>query len=105
MKLNRLESTTQSHSRDAVERGSQIAGESVRRVEALEGVEGDRERSLQQEIAEVDPKALGPFEGGEQVMQDARKIAARLTLLGTNASGLLKLQTLSVARKRIDDKA
>ncbi|MDP3538499.1 MAG: hypothetical protein Q8S26_07315 [Azonexus sp.] len=104
MKLNRLESTTQRHSQDAVERARQVTGESVRRVEALEGVEGDRQRSLQQELAEFDPRAIGPFEGGEHVMEDARQIAARITLLGTNASGLLKLKALSVPWSRIDDK-
>lgn len=103
MKLSRLESTTQRHSQDAIERARQVAGESVRRVEALEGVEGDRQRSLQQEVADFDPRAIGSFEGDEQILQGARQLAAELTLLGSNRSGLVKLQTLSLPCSRIDD--
>lgn len=105
MKLNRLASTTQQHSPDAIERVRHVAGQSVRRVEALEGIEGDRQRSLQQEIAEFDAKAIGPFAGDERMLQGARQVAAELTLLGTNRNGLLKLQALSHACVRIDDKA
>ena len=105
MKLNRLESTTQHHSQDAIERGRHVADESVRRVEALEGIEGDRQRSLQQEIAEFDPRAIGPFQGSEHMLEDARQVAAELTLLGPNRSGLVKLQGLSLPCSRIDDKA
>lgn len=105
MKLNRLESTTQSHSPEAVERGRRPVAERIRRVEAMEGIEGDRRRSLQQEIAEVDPRADGPFEGAAQILQDAREVAAELTLLGASANGLLKLRALSIPVERIDDKA
>ncbi len=104
MKLSRLESTTQRHSPDAIERARHVAGESVRRVEALEGVEGDRQRSLQQEIADFDPRVIASFEGGEHVLQDARQIAAELTLLGARRSGLVKLRALSLPCSRIDDK-
>lgn len=104
MKLGRLESTTQHHSADAVERAHLAASEPVRRVEAMEGVEGDRQRSIQQEISEVDPRAIGDFEGAEQVMKGAREVAAKLTMLGSNASGLVKLQALSRRYSRIDDK-
>lgn len=104
MKLSRLESTTQSHSPEVAERSRQSAAERVRRVEAMEGVEGDRQRSLQQEVAEVDPQAIGPFAGAEHVLEDARAVAAELTLLGTSASGLLKLRALSIPVERIDDK-
>jgi len=105
MKLSRLASTTQPHSPDAIERVRHVAGESVRRVEALEGVEGDRQRSLQQELADFDPRAVGSFEGGEQILQDARQLAAELTLLGNSRKGLLKLQAISLPCSRIDDQA
>ena len=105
MKLSRLESTTQRHSQDANERARHIAGESVRRVDALEGVEGDRQRSLQQELADFDPRAVGAFEGSEHRLQDARRVAAELTLLGSNCNGLLKLQALSLHCSRIDEQA
>lgn len=105
MKLNRLESTTQHISHDAVERAEHVSAAGVRRVEAMEGVEGDRQRSLQQDIAAFDPKAIGPFEGRERTLEDARQVAAQLSLLGNSANGLLKLRALSVACKRIDDEA
>jgi hypothetical protein len=105
MKLNRLESTTQHISHDAVERVEHVSAAGIRRVEAMEGIEGDRQRSLQQDMAEFDPKAIGPFEGSERALKDARQVAAQLTLLGNSANGLLKLRALSVARQRIDDEA
>jgi len=103
MKLSRLESTTQSHSQDAIERARHVAGESVRRVEALEGVEGDRQRSLQQELADFDPRAIGSFERDERMLQDARQVAAELALLGSNVSGVVKLPALGLPCSRIDD--
>lgn len=105
MKLSRLASTTQRHSQDAIERLRQVAGESVRRVEALEGAEGDRQRSLQQELADFDPRAIGSFVGGEHRLQDARQLAAALTLLGSNCRGLIKLPALRRHCSRIDDQA
>ena len=90
MKLNRLALTTQRPSQDAIERVRQRPDEQIRRVEALEGVEGDRQRSLQQEIAEIEPGAIGPFNGGEQVMQGAREVAAQLAELGSAVDALIK---------------
>ena len=104
MKLSRLESTTQRHSQDAIERARHVAGESVRRVEALEGAEGDRQRSLQQELADFDPRAIGSFERDERMLQDARQVAAELALLGSNVNGLVKLPALGLPCSRIDDK-
>ena len=105
MKLNRLESTTRQHSPDAVKRARYLAGQSVRRVEALEGLEADRQRSLQQDLAEFDGRAIGPFEGEAQVFQGARQIAAQLILRGGNLNGLVRLQALSLPCSRIDDEA
>lgn len=103
MKLNRLDSTTQRYSRESVERVRHVAEEQVRRIEASEGLEGDRQRSLQQELAEVDPKSLGPFMGREQVLQDARQVAAELALLGHNAESLIKTVALPASGLGIDD--
>ncbi|MFZ2269375.1 MAG: hypothetical protein WAV95_17520 [Azonexus sp.] len=105
MKLNRLESTTRKHSSQAVERLPQGAAEQVRRVEAAEGVEADRQRSLQQELAEFDPRAVGPFEGGERLLQEAREVAAQLTLLGAAADAMLNLGPAARAFCQVDDKA
>jgi hypothetical protein len=104
MKLSRLESTTQHTSPEAAERARHVSASTIRRVEASEGVEGDRQRSLQQELAEYDPRAIGPFEGSELVLDSARQVAAQLTLLGSNMNGLVKLQALSQRFTRIDDK-
>jgi hypothetical protein len=104
MQLNRLESTTQKQSSEAVERPRQLADDSVRRVEAAQGVEADRQRSLQQELAEFDPRAVGPFAGGERVMQDAREVAAQLASLGPAADAMLKLGPVARAFCQVDDK-
>jgi hypothetical protein len=104
MKLNRLESTTRTHSSDAVEHPRQLAGDTVQRVEAAQGVEADRQRSLQQELAEFDPRAVGPFAGGERVMQDAREVAAQLASLGEAADAMIKLGPVARAFCQVDDK-
>ncbi|MBS1159481.1 MAG: hypothetical protein H6R15_1900 [Proteobacteria bacterium] len=105
MKLNRLESTTQPYSGASVERARRVAGEKVRRVELTEGIEGDRQRSLQQELAEFDGQAAGPFEGGERVLLEARAVAAQLTSLGAGAGALLKAVPPTGAERKVDDQA
>jgi hypothetical protein len=105
MTLNRLTSTTGKPLHDVAERAHQTPADRVRRVEAIEAVAADRQRSVQQELAEVAPKAAGPFKGCERISQDARQVATQLVLLGTHANGLIKLHALSLVRKRVDDKA
>lgn len=105
MKLSRLEATTQRQSSAASQRVGHAAEENVRRVEAMEGVEGDRQRSLQQELLDFDARAIASFAGCEHVLQDARRVAAELILLGSNRNGLLKLQALSHSFLKIDDEA
>lgn len=105
MKLNRLASTTQRPSQESSERARHVAGQRIRRVEALEGVESDRQRSLQQEIAEIAPGAIGAFKGGERVLQDARDVAAQLTALGPAVDELIKPTALPAAIKGVDDTA
>jgi hypothetical protein len=86
MKLTRLDSSTARLASEAVQRAHESAADQVRRVEAMEGVEGDRQRSLRQELAEIDQRAVGPFEGQDQVIRDAREIAGRLASLESPAS-------------------
>ena len=105
MKLSRVESTTQSLPRESIARAELAVTHTVRRVEAAEGIVGDRERSIQQEIAEIEPKAIGQFEGTALVLEGAREVAAQLTRLGDNARGLVKLRALSQQVARIDDAA
>lgn len=88
MKLERLTSTTHSISRDAAERARAAAGEE-RRVNAAEGTDDDRERSLQQEIAAA-AAVIASADTGEGVLQEAKAVAGELVRLGDEAGHLLK---------------
>lgn len=103
MKLNRLESTTLRPPPDSLARAKNAGAERIRRVGALEGVEGERQRSLQQELAEIEPAAIGPFSGAELVLQDARDVAAELAALGAAADDLIMPAKLSPVLSHIDD--
>mgnify|MGYP000909645547 CR=1 FL=1 len=90
MKLTRLSSTTQRPTQESIERVRHADDERVRRVEVMEGVEGDRQRSLQQEMAEIESAALGDFQGQDKVLQDARDVAAQLLDLDVGTDSLIK---------------
>jgi hypothetical protein len=90
MKLTPLSSTTQSPTRESSEWVRSVDDEQIRRVEVMEGIEGDRRRSLQQEIAEVDPAAIGDFHGQERVLQGAREVAAQLLDMDVGMDSLIK---------------
>ena len=105
MKLDRLASTTQRPSGESSERARSVAPEQIRRVEAQEGIEGDRERSIQQEIATIDPKAIGSFAGEEQVRAGVHRLAARLVVGGGDVANLLKLSVLSARVGKVDESA
>jgi hypothetical protein len=60
MKLDRLTSTTQQISPNAREHARLVAAGSIAQVAAMEGIEGDRQRSLQQEVAEFDQTGCWP---------------------------------------------
>lgn len=90
MKLTRLLSTTQRATRESSERVRPADNEQIRRVEVMEGIEGDRQRTLQQEIAEVDPGAVGDFHGQERVLQGARDVAAQLLEMDFGTDSLIK---------------
>lgn len=79
MKLERLASTTETLSSEARERAHAAALE--RRVEAMEGVEGDRQRSLRQEIDSVEQLAIGKFAGQAQQLASARQVAEQLRVV------------------------
>lgn len=106
MKLNRLESTTQSHMAEPRSPGQKVAAGQVRRVEAGEAVVADRQRSLQQEMADVDPRSVGPFEGAERVQDEARALAMQLTELGEGAAkSLIKPEAKGWPLQQVDDAA
>ena len=68
-------------------------------------MEGDRQRSLHQEMAEFDVNALGPFRGSERVMLDTRKLAAQLSSLGAAADELIKVAPAMAGLCKVDDEA
>jgi hypothetical protein len=90
MKLTPLSSTTQRPTRESSEPLRPVDDERIRRVEFMEGVEGDRQRSLQQEMAEVEPGAIGEFHGQERVLQDVRDVAAQILELDVGTASLIK---------------
>jgi len=105
MKLDRLASTTQRHSPESTERKARAVSERISPVEALDGVESDRGRSLQQELAEIDPAAIGAFHGADQVKLGARKVAEQLAAMGTAVDSLIKPSGLKMGIRGIDDSA
>ena len=102
MKLPSLVSTTQRPTRESVER-VRHADERVRRVELMEGVEGDRQRSLQQEIDEIEAAAIAPFEGQAQIQREASEAAAQLLALGAAADNLIKSDALPKVLPAVDE--
>jgi hypothetical protein len=82
-----------------------VASERIRPVDALEGVNGDRQRSLQQDLGEIAPGAIGDFHGAEQVMQGARNVATQLVAMGKAADGLIKPSGLKVGIRGVDESA
>lgn len=105
MKLDRLTSTTQHLSPESRERVRHVANESILRVAAMEGVEGDRQRSLQQELAEFDQNAVGAFNGGELIMAAAHEVATQLSALGNAANTLIKTPDMRLIQASVDAKA
>ena len=90
MKLIRLLTTTQHPTRQLSERVRPVDDERIRRVEVMEGVEGDRQRTLMQEIAEIDPGAIGSFHGEERMQQVERDVAAQLLEMDVGTDSLIK---------------
>ena len=104
MNLDRQTTTTQQISPNAREHARLVPAGSIAQVAAMEGIEGDRQRSLQQEVAEFDQRAVGPFAGGEQIQQAAHEIAVQLSSLGSNAQHLLKAASADSSHHAVDAK-
>ena len=105
MKLTQLSSTMQRPVPDAWARTHPADGERVSRVEALDASASDRQRSLQQEMAELEAEAIADFAGGDKILQDARTEAEQLAALGAAADELIKPAALPVSLRGIDDQA
>lgn len=103
MKLNHLNSTTQTLSHDNSERSRHAADDSVLRVNAMEGIAGDRQRSVQQEINAIDPRAIGSFQGGQRILAEAHELAAALSALGGEADLLIKPSGLNKQFYAVDE--
>ncbi len=104
MKLDRLASTTQSA--PAERRATGVAPPEdlrIRRVEAMQAVEGDRERSLQQEMAEIPPQTIADFDGGDKIREEARDLAAQVAALGGKADGLLRAEGVALPSAGVDE--
>ncbi len=89
MKLNILSSTTQHITAEARERAHATAHEAVLRVEGIEALAGDRQRSLQQELASINPDAIGDYHGQAQVAAAAHAVAIALAAQGELANRLI----------------
>lgn len=96
MTLQRLASTTlQRPTLETADPARRRERERIRRVESMQGVEGDRERSLRQEMAEIAPGAIADFAGQEQMLHEASEVAAQLVALGPAVDDLIKPGDLS----------
>jgi hypothetical protein len=104
MKLPALPSTTQRATPESVARAQHAATEPARRVEAAEGVAADRQRSLQQELDEVEAAALAEFDGQALIQDEAHALAERLARDGL-PEGLLRTDVLLRQRPAVDDEA
>ena len=90
MKSSRLLSTTDRYARPALERSPDAGELDVRRVEALNAIEGDRQRSLRQEMREADPQQeLGGLAAVQASHPDAREVVEQVAGLPADKRALL----------------
>ncbi len=104
MKATRLASTTDRYARPALERAVEAGDREVRRVEALDAIEGDRQRSLRQELAEADPHG-GKSGGNDNYRREAHDVAERLLHLPDEAKVRLTRPLLPEGFCVVDEKA
>lgn len=105
MKSSRLNSTTERYSTTSVERAHGVAEPEVLRVEAVEAIEGDRQRSLRQELRAADPASGGVVADSGQARSEAREIAARLVDLPEESRERLTKPLLPSGFCVVDEKA
>ncbi len=100
MKSSRLKSTTESHTRAAVVRARLAATQETRRVETPEGIEGDRQRSLQQELTDENLPSRPPGDAHEE----ARHVAEQLLDARDHLGDLVKTPTLPAGFSIVDER-
>ena len=106
MKLNRFESAGyHPASGDVPERLAAAPGERIRRIEASEGLENDRQRSLRQELA-GQPEAAQESAANDAVANQAHHLAAQIVDLGSQADQLVRVSVLeNSGLHTVDDSA
>lgn len=105
MKTSRLTSTTQQTTPEASERSARAQANSVRRVEPMEGANNNNERSLQQDLAEIDPRVVGPYQGEERRRRDVHRLAEQMLDSKQQALRLFRLDTRMRRPGNIDEVA
>lgn len=103
MKLAPLPSGARKQAYSSLASLSHMVENKVHRVEALDSSSPDRKRSLQDEMAEIEPNAIGLFHGNERILQNARELAAELSALSGHISTLVKPGNHLAQIHRIDD--
>lgn len=101
MKSSRLLSTTDRYARPALERSPDVGELDVRRVEALNAIEGDRQRSLRQEMREADPRGKGM----PASPRDVHEVVEQLAGLPPEKRALLTRPALPDGFYVVDEKA
>lgn len=104
MKSARLESTTDRYVRPALERSSDAGELEVRRVEALNAIEGDRKRSLRQEMREVDPQDRAGLAVDQDGHPDAREVVEQVAGLPPEKRAQLTRRALPDGFCVVDEK-
>lgn len=98
MRLARLTSSSRRLPQEAAERAREGAGESRWRINAAEGTNPDRGRSLQEEL-EAGKAPFPDAPSGQAALREAREVAGKLVNMGSGAAALIKPQRPSVDTK------
>lgn len=106
MKISRLTSTRPLPGPNTPATRQRVAArESVAPVDTTADTDADRRRSRQQDLEEMEPQAMAPFVGREQMRQSVHELAKRLANLGPGGVELLVADTSLLRRHAIDTKA
>jgi hypothetical protein len=106
MKLDRLTSASAlPRAGSPSSRPSGTGARPVAPVAAAAETDPDRRRSGQQDLEEMEARAMGPFDGEEQVWRLARELAEKLARLGPEANRLVRAGGLRPPRHTVDDQA
>ncbi len=105
MKLARLESTRLPSLHELHGPLRQPADLQIAPVDAAEGAAPDRQRSLQQEVAEIEAEALADFHGEALIMADAKALAEQLAHSETPLADLIRTESLRKQPHGVDEEA